>query len=430
MVNKLRTSSFNDPSYFNELKCTQANIQNWYIEQRKKIQDQSRKNEFLPSEVTRIYHHDLHRQSIKRSAILELNTEKGLLQGHDECSSYLESTVRDLVGSESELNCEAQYFLLGHVTKVFRVEDNAMLEAEPTKNELYETLRLSNLNAAAGSDGITGIVYKECWDSLGDSILDVCKAIFSGSSLSTSMRTVRMNFCPKPKKPYSTKPGDKRRISVLNCDFKIYEGFIARRFRKLGDRTLSPSQYVAGKNRLIHHGIARARDAIFAANRLNLRCGIGDQHYIAAFDYLVLSWVWKVLEKKGLSSPTIERLTSLYSNGIIIPVVNSISGSPIHDIRGSLRQGGVASMEWFSFGIDPLLVFLDLNLSGIPISSLPVLGPATENELFPLPCLEERFKVMAYCDDVKSAICSIEEQWCIFWPKILIYSPHPLFTAG
>ena len=84
-------------------------------------------------------------------------------------------------------------------------------------------------------------------------------------------------------------------------------------------------------------------------------------------------------------------------------------------------------MEWFSFGIDPLLVFLDLNLSGIPISSLPVLGPATENELFPLPCLEERFKVMAYCDDVKSAICSIEEQWCIFWPKILIYSPHPLF---
>ena len=56
----------------------------------------------------------------------------------------------------------------------------AILEAAPTKNELYETLRLSNLNAAAGSDGITGIVYKECWDSLGDSILDVCKVYFLG----------------------------------------------------------------------------------------------------------------------------------------------------------------------------------------------------------------------------------------------------------
>ena len=66
-------------------------------------------------------------------------------------------------------------------------------------------------------------------------------------------------------------------------------------------------------------------------------------------------------------------------------------------------------MEWFSYGIDPLLLFLDLNLKGIPISSLPVSGPAKENDPFPLPCSEERFKVMAYCDDVKPAISSLEE---------------------
>ena len=107
--------------------------------------------------------------------------------------------------------------------------------------------------------------------------------------------------------------------------------------------------------------------------------------------------------------PTLVRLKDLYANGIIIPVVNSIPGRPIYDVRGSLRQGGVGSMEWFSYGIDPLLHFLDLNLTGIPISSLPVSGPSEESEPFPLPCSEERFKFMAYCDDVKPAICSIEE---------------------
>ena len=60
---------------------------------------------------------------------------------------------------------------------------------------------------------------------------------------------------------------------------------------------LSPLQYVAGKDRTIHHGIARARDAIFAAEKARLRCGIGDQDYVTAFDFLVLSWVWKVLLK-------------------------------------------------------------------------------------------------------------------------------------
>ena len=91
---------------------------------------------------------------------------------------------------------------------------------------------------------------------------------------------------------------------MLNCDFKLYEGLLARRFRKIGGHTLSSCQYVAGNDRLIHHGIARARDAVHAANSLNLRCGIGDYDYIAAFDYLVLEWVWKVLKRKGVRTST------------------------------------------------------------------------------------------------------------------------------
>ena len=66
-------------------------------------------------------------------------------------------------------------------------------------------------------------------------------------------------------------------------------------------------------------------------------------------------------------------------------------------------------MEWFAFGIDPLLSYLDLNLSGIPISSLPLLGPAENGGAYPLPQLTETFKIMAFCDDVKPAICSVQD---------------------
>ena len=98
----------------------------------------------------------------------------------------------------------------------------------------------------------------------------------------------------------SLEPTDKRRLSILNTNFKLYEGLISRRFRKLGDRILSPLQYAGGKNRKIHHGKSRARDAITKANESGIRGGIGDQDYIMAFDFLVLDWVWLVLEKKGL----------------------------------------------------------------------------------------------------------------------------------
>ena len=102
-------------------------------------------------------------------------------------------------------------------------------------------------------------------------------------------------------------------------------------------------------------------------------------------------------------------MKSIYKDSITITVVNNQLGRVFQDRRGSLRQGGCASMEWFSFGIDPLLRYLDRRLQGILISSLPVLGPASKDDRYPLPPLEERFKLMAYCEDVKPGISTMAE---------------------
>ena len=71
-------------------------------------------------------------------------------------------------------------------------------------------------------------------------------------------------------------------------------------------------------------------------------------------------------------------------------------------------------MYWFAAGIDPLLVYLDKKLTGIPIISLPVLGPTTES--FPtrtLPPLKQLYKVVAYADDVKPSITSMAEFYMV-----------------
>ena len=98
----------------------------------------------------------------------------------------------------------------------------------------------------------------------------------------------------------------------MNCDFKVVEGLEARRFRKLGSKVLSPDQYVVGVNKKIHHGIAKARDAIQAATKSKIGCGIADTDFVAAFDWLVLSWVWKVLRKLGVNEQVITRVKNLY----------------------------------------------------------------------------------------------------------------------
>ena len=76
------------------LKYTQSLICKLYEKRSKKIQVQARSDEFVPSEATRIYHHELHKKYIKRSSIVLLDTEDGQLEGHNACAKYLHKKCR------------------------------------------------------------------------------------------------------------------------------------------------------------------------------------------------------------------------------------------------------------------------------------------------------------------------------------------------
>ena len=111
----------------------------------------------------------------------------------------------------------------------------------------------------------------------------------------------------------------------------------------------------------------------------------------------------------GVSPQVIDRLKRLYTVSNTVVVVNNVMGNSFPNIRGSLRQGDVPSMFWFAVGIDPLLVYLEKRLTGIPITSLPVLGPNVEHAASPkLPPMQQSYKVIAYADDVKPSICSMQ----------------------
>ena len=123
---------------------------------------------------------------------------------------------------------------------------------------------------------------------------------------------------------------------------------------------------------------------------------------------MTLSWCLKVLEKKGACAEFIARLQNLYSNNLSVVVVNNIQGAAVQNVRLTLRQGDIPSMELFCFGIDPLIHRLERVLQGILISSAPVQGPALQG-MPALPRLEQRYKLIGYADDNKPAITSKEE---------------------
>ena len=394
-----------------ELKAVHGRIEKWYDNESSKIKHQSQTDEYQYGEKVRIDHHELHKKIVKKSSIIKLETDSGILEGHDACSSYLEQTVESLLLHPVQLDQAAQDILLADVDQVFTNSDNEELLKHPTKKEVQDTLANSNQHPAPGADGLTSYFYTQCFHVIGDPLTEVVQAVFSGEKPSLSQRTSIMVFGSKPKKANSSKPGEKRRISLLNCDFKTISGLESGRLKKTATHTLSPLQLVARDDRRIHHGINLARDAIQASFKLTSPgCGIADTDYQAAFDFLVMTWVFLVLRRKGLCEDVIKRLQNLYQDNLSIIVVNGIKGKCVKNTRLSPRQGDIPSKFFFAYGIDPLITYLESRLSGILICSLPVLGPVLEcSQSDSLPPLEERYRVISYADDLKPAITSMEE---------------------
>ena len=92
-----------------------------------------------------------------------------MIEGHTACADFLEKTVEELLLNPAQLNPMAQSALLENVETVFTEDDNLKLLAEPTRQEVIDTLAESHLHAAPGTDGLTSYFYHKCFDIIGDS---------------------------------------------------------------------------------------------------------------------------------------------------------------------------------------------------------------------------------------------------------------------
>ena len=95
-------------------------------------------------------------------------------------------------------------------------------------------------HAAPGTDGLTMYFYKKCWSIIGDSLTEVIQSVFNDSKPSACQRTSLMVFGNKPgKKDKSLLISDRRKLSLLNSDFKLMTGIEAARMHATMNRTIS-----------------------------------------------------------------------------------------------------------------------------------------------------------------------------------------------
>ena len=268
-----------------------------------------------------------------------------------------------------------------------------MLEKEVTDMEVLQSLKNCNLLASPGPDGVSYLVYLECWQTLGKPLCKVVREVLSTGSLSQSMAHSFQVYCPKQGKAGSILPREKRKIALLQADYKVLSGVLAGRLKKTVDHTLSPHQYAVGSKR-ITHAVSQARDLIFNTPAQHKGVAIVETDMVAAYDFCALSWTWKALRKKMCSENFVSLLEKIFElhPSYVVNIINNEQQKRMRNKRGSIKQGCKLASLFYCYSIDGLLTRLHNRLQGHVYHKLPASGPCHPKLGPPVPA-ESRAKV-------------------------------------
>uniref|UniRef100_A0A0V0IZZ6 Putative ovule protein n=1 Tax=Solanum chacoense TaxID=4108 RepID=A0A0V0IZZ6_SOLCH len=151
--------------------------------------------------------------------------------------------------------------IMRYVQKSVTDDDNCSLNAHPTKDEIKKAVFSLNGDSASGPDGFTGHFYQVCWDIVGDDVVKVVDAFFSGATLPKS--NTHTNLILLPKKDDIQSFSDLRPISLSNFINKVISKVMNDRIGVLLPSLISQNQSGFVKGKSITENVLLAQEIIY-----------------------------------------------------------------------------------------------------------------------------------------------------------------------
>lgn len=126
-------------------------------------------------------------------------------------------------------------------------EENDMLEADITEDEIKEAIFGSYAEGAPSPDGFSFLFYQKFWETIKVDFMAMVKKFEKGE-----LNIARLNYAMLtliPKEPEAKILKKFRPISLINCSFKVFSKALNNRLVKVCDRLLANNQSAFVKGR-------------------------------------------------------------------------------------------------------------------------------------------------------------------------------------
>ncbi|KAK6789979.1 hypothetical protein RDI58_013779 [Solanum bulbocastanum] len=217
-------------------------------------------------DVNTFYFHSTIKDRRSRLSLkIIMNEQNQWLEGNDQIVERAMSFYQKLFSCESvSIKTETINYLPRCITD----EDNEILNALPTLQEVKEYVFSLDPDSAPGPDRLSGLFYQAVWNIIASDVHKAVISFFSGDILPKNFTHTCLVLIPKTDFPQSF--SDLRPISLCNVSSKIISKILNARLASILPRIISKNQTGFVKCRAISENILLPQEIISDINKPNI----------------------------------------------------------------------------------------------------------------------------------------------------------------
>jgi hypothetical protein len=216
----------------------------------------------------------------------------------------------------------------GVVFPVLSEEDNLMLVAPFSLEEIEEVVKTSDGAKCPGPDGFNFAFIKEFWDIMKHEVRIMFDQFSGNDCLPKCLLSYFLTLIPKVKSPQRL--GDFRPISLLGCWYKILAKVLANRLASVIGKLIPKTQSAFLKGRQLVEGVVVVNEVIDYAKKVGKSCMILKVDFEKAYDSVDWDFLDYMLGRFGFSLKWRNWMKACVGVGCLSVLVN---GNPTEEVH-------------------------------------------------------------------------------------------------